>query len=305
MYNDIKLDNGLYHLSGKTFSEALESMDNSINYANTPLANTDAYERQLLRFNINTESDKLNKFYVTTESSVLLPEYIKRKFVEGFNESCISKLYACKSHSESSSYTGAQFNDSAAYGTTNESLSMAAATITEQTSAISLLKYGRCFNISYEALREQSIGVIGTFIKSSGHKLANSVVSNAITTLTEGISPITATSLTEDDVIKLLDAFTVFEANTLIVPPSLHGDILKMSVVNNKGIDVVVTSSAPAKKIIAINNKYALEMVTTPEEIIIEADKITNRQLDTLACAIRCGFRQLMPDFIKVLSITS
>ena len=46
MYNDIKLEKGLYNLSGKCFSEALEELDPSAGYIGTPLENLDAYERQ-------------------------------------------------------------------------------------------------------------------------------------------------------------------------------------------------------------------------------------------------------------------
>ncbi|MFR9195630.1 MAG: phage major capsid protein, partial [Ruminococcus sp.] len=50
MYKDLKLEKGMYHITGKSFSEVLESMDPSGGYAETPLAGLDAYERQLKRF---------------------------------------------------------------------------------------------------------------------------------------------------------------------------------------------------------------------------------------------------------------
>ena len=37
MYNDIKLEKGLYNLSGKSFTAALEELDPSSAYAGTPL----------------------------------------------------------------------------------------------------------------------------------------------------------------------------------------------------------------------------------------------------------------------------
>ena len=52
MYNDIKLEKGLYNLSGKSFTAALEELDPSSAYAGTPLEKLDAFERQLKRFNI-------------------------------------------------------------------------------------------------------------------------------------------------------------------------------------------------------------------------------------------------------------
>ena len=52
MYNDIKLEKGLYNLSGKSFAAALEELDPSAAYSGTPLEGLDAYERQLKRFGI-------------------------------------------------------------------------------------------------------------------------------------------------------------------------------------------------------------------------------------------------------------
>lgn len=52
MYNEIKLEKGLYNLSGKSFTAALEELDPTSAYAGTPLEKLDAFERQLKRFNI-------------------------------------------------------------------------------------------------------------------------------------------------------------------------------------------------------------------------------------------------------------
>ena len=52
MYNDIRLEKGLYNLSGKSFTAALEELDPSGDYCGTPLEKLDAYERQLKRFDI-------------------------------------------------------------------------------------------------------------------------------------------------------------------------------------------------------------------------------------------------------------
>ena len=48
MYNNIKIEKGLYNLSGKSFSQALETLDPSENYTDG-LAKLDAFERQLKR----------------------------------------------------------------------------------------------------------------------------------------------------------------------------------------------------------------------------------------------------------------
>ena len=49
MYQNLKLEKGLYHLTNKSFVQALEALDPSAQYADPPLAGLDAYERQLMR----------------------------------------------------------------------------------------------------------------------------------------------------------------------------------------------------------------------------------------------------------------
>ena len=51
-YESIKIDKSLYNLAGKTFTQALEALDPSAAYKNTELADLDAFQRQLKRFDI-------------------------------------------------------------------------------------------------------------------------------------------------------------------------------------------------------------------------------------------------------------
>ena len=75
-FNNIKLEKGLY-TSGKSFTQTLESMDPSVNYAGTDLEGLDAFQRQLKRFDIKVSgkgSDSIEKFFRTTDSAALFPE---------------------------------------------------------------------------------------------------------------------------------------------------------------------------------------------------------------------------------------
>ena len=55
MYNNIKLEKGLYSITGKTFTQALAELDPDANYENTELKGLDAFERQLKRFDIKVK----------------------------------------------------------------------------------------------------------------------------------------------------------------------------------------------------------------------------------------------------------
>ena len=97
MYNDIKLEKGLYNLSGKSFTAALEELDPTSAYCGTPLEKLDAFERQLKRFNIRvkgSDCDSVEKFFTSTESAVLFPEFVTRSIRKGFDDTILSSVCA-------------------------------------------------------------------------------------------------------------------------------------------------------------------------------------------------------------------
>ena len=97
MYNEVKLEKGMYHLANKSFLQALEEADPSAQYAQTGIAKLDAYERQLKRFDIRVNGafcDRVEKFFTTTESAVLFPEFVRRAVVQGMEEAVLSDMTA-------------------------------------------------------------------------------------------------------------------------------------------------------------------------------------------------------------------
>ena len=95
MYNDIKLEKGLYNLSGKSFTAALEELDPSSAYIGTELSSLDAFERQLKRFNIRVngaDCDRVEKFFASTETAVLFPEFVSRCIKKGH---CAYSYHRC------------------------------------------------------------------------------------------------------------------------------------------------------------------------------------------------------------------
>jgi hypothetical protein len=88
-YENLKLEKGMYKEAGMSFAQVLEKLDPSDNYRNTPLDGLDAYQRQLKRFDIKVKgagSDIVEKFFRTTESAVLFPEYVARSVRAGMEE---------------------------------------------------------------------------------------------------------------------------------------------------------------------------------------------------------------------------
>lgn len=94
-FEQVKLDKGMYHESGRSFSEVLEQCDPSEQYQGTSLTKLDAFQRQLKRFDIKVKgagSDVVSKFFSTWESAVLFPEYVARAVRQGMEESNLIPL---------------------------------------------------------------------------------------------------------------------------------------------------------------------------------------------------------------------
>ena len=88
-FENVRLEKGMYGRSGKSFTQTLEELDPSERYRGTALEGLDAFQRQLKRFDIHVkgaDSDPVEKFFHTTESSVLFPEFVSRVVRQGLEE---------------------------------------------------------------------------------------------------------------------------------------------------------------------------------------------------------------------------
>ena len=319
MYNDIRLEKGLYNLSGKSFTAALEELDPSSAYAGTPLEKLDAFERQLKRFNIRIngqDCDCVEKFFSTTETAVLFPEFVTRCIRKGFNETVLKSVCAAKTVCASSQYLGCVLSDSETYTTTAQAEQLPEATVREGTTATVLSKFGRLISASYEAIRQQRLDVFGVMLRSVGVRLAVSVVKEAVDVLIDDLTPITTSALTYDDLAALYGEFDCFDMTTVITSPELASKIAAMEQLKDCsanadgklmlpfGSELIKTSAVDSDTIIGIDRDFALEFITSTD-LVMETDKLIDRQLDQMTVSITCGFRRITPDAVKVLTVTA
>lgn len=319
MYNNVKLEKGLYNLSGKSFSQALESLDPSENYSGTPLENLDAFERQLKRFNIKvsgSDCDMVEKFFTTTESAVLFPEFVRRCIKKGFDDSVLNNIVAVSTKCESNIYSGCVISDTASYSTISQGNALPVASVTEPSASLSLNKYGRMITASYEALRQQKLDVFGVMLKSVGIKLANSVLGSAVTALKANITPSTVSALDYSALTSLYGSFDDFNMNCVMLSPSNTAVVLALAQMENAsadeqgrvklpfGAEIICTSEVDDTTVIGLDKDFALEIVTS-SDIVLETDKLISNQLDRIAVSINCGFRRITDDAVKTLKIGS
>ncbi len=90
-YQNISISKDFYK-TAEGFSKCLERLDPSEQYRGTELAGYDAFQRQLKRFDIKVsghDSDRLQKFFATSDSAALFPEYVSRAVKQGVDDNHI------------------------------------------------------------------------------------------------------------------------------------------------------------------------------------------------------------------------
>lgn len=320
MFNTIKLEKGLYNLTGKSFLQALEDADPSENYKDTSLAKLDAFERQLKRFDIKvsgSNADFVEKFFTTTESAVLFPEFVKRTIKQGIDESILSNIVAVSTKTDGNVVRGITISETTPYDTaTTQGDELPATTISEGSTSSTLNKIGRIISASYEVVRLQRLDVFAVALKAIGMKLGNAMTKDAITALISGAinTETDGDVIAYSDLANLYSKFADFDMTTLIASPTIVSQILKMEemkectsknwkeIILPFGASLLKSSQINDTTVIGLDKNYALELAANTD-LIIETDKLIDRQLDRISVSVKIGFKKIIPDAVKCLII--
>lgn len=339
-FENVKLEKGMYNQSGMSFTDVLEKADPSENYIGSALEGFDAYQRQLKRFDIKVKgagSDMVEKFFRTTESSVLFPEYVARSVRAGMEEgNVLSSIVASTTNFDGMDYRSiysAATDDDKTLRRVEEGTAIPTTEIRVQENLVKLHKRGRMLVASYEAIRFQRLDLFSVMLRQIGNHIMRMHLEDAIDVLVNGdgndnaakafsvgTSPISGTSgsLTYAALLDFWAQFEPYNMNTLIVPPAVMLKLLNLSVfqdaaaglnfqgtgelINPLGAKLISTSAAPAGSIVGIDNKYALEMVQVAD-VNVEYDRLIDRQLERAAITSIYGFAKLYPDASRILTI--
>lgn len=330
-FDNIKLDKGLY-TSGKSLTEALESIDPSENYIGTELEGLDAFQRQLKRFDIKVSgknSDPIEKFFRTTDSSVLFPEYISRSVAQGIeNSSILDSIIATTTKIDALDYRSVTTVNN--QKDTDPSLIAEGAFIPEtkivtKDKLVTLNKCGRLLSASYEAIRFQKLDLFAVALKQIGAGIARAQVSQAIDILINGDgNSNSAPELTiEDefiaytDLINLWNELAPYNLTTMIASPNLMPFILTLNEFKDsyKGIDFHATgkmitplgaelfrsTDMPEGVLIGFDKTCTLEKIEAVP-VTTEYDKLIDRQLERAAITTIAGFSKIYDDSCVKLS---
>ena len=339
-FDSIRLEKGMYRESGKSFAQVLESLDPSEHYVGTALEGTDAFQRQLKRFDIHARgaySDPVEKFFRTAESSVLFPEYIARAVKQGMEENdVLPKIVATTTTIDAMDYRSvfsAASEDDKKLMQVAEGASIPATEIRSKSNLVKLNKRGRMLVASYEAIRFQKLDLfavtlrqIGAYIQKMHLQDAVDVLvngdgnNNPAETLTIGTSPLSGTkgTLTYAQLVEFWSQFEPYTMNALLASGDAMVKMLKLTEFQNPltglnfqgtgklsapmGAELLCAACVPSGKLIGLDRRYALEMVQAGE-VSVEYDKLIDRQLERAAITSISGFGKIMPEAAKVLVI--
>ena len=321
MYNTVKLEKGLYSITCETFTQALQQLDPDENYAGTELAGLDAYERQLKRFDIKVSgvnSDRVEKFFASTESAVLFPEYVRRTIKQGMEEaSILPEVVAAVSYTDGIDFRGLTVTKNGTDTGVAQGGEVPASTVRLASSAKALTKFARKLSCSYESIRKQRLEAFGVILKSLGAQISRAVNKLAITELTSGVTPseISGTSLTYADLANFWASMSDNDMTTMVCTPALMAQILALDemkfcvsdfmssgkVKTPYGVTLVKSSAVDSTDIVGIDKTCAAEMVFGTD-VVVDFDKLITTQCDEISCSIMVGFSKLTDGAVKVLS---
>ncbi|MGN0441475.1 MAG: phage major capsid protein [Acutalibacteraceae bacterium] len=333
-YETIKIDKSMYGVGGRNLTQMLEQLDPSEQYKGTPLDGTDAFQRQLKRFDIKVRgknSDTVEKFFQTSSSAALFPEYIRRAVATGVEQSnVIGDIVAATTKIEGLDYRSIAsdpLDESHELKPVAEGAFIPETEIKIQSNLVKLLKRGRMLVSSYEALRFQRLDVFTVTLKQIGAYIGRMQVADAVDVLINGdgnnnpaevVNVASAGTLTYDDLLKFWGKFAPFELNTLLASTEVVQAILALpemqdsragldfhgtgKLVTPMGATLIHVPAISGKKIIGLDKNCAIEMVQSGD-IITDYDKLIDRQLERAAITCTTGFSKLFTGAAKVLSI--
>ncbi len=339
-YDNLRLEKGMYRQAGMSFTQVLESMDPSENYRGTALEGTDAFQRQLKRFGIRAKgagSSPVEKFFSTADSAVLFPEYIARTVRQGMEENDIlPQIVATTTVIDSMDYRSIYSvpdDEDKELQEVAEGASIPETSVKTKSSLISLTKRGRMLVASYEALRFQKLDLFGVMLRQIGAYIQKQLTADAVNVLISGdgnnnaavqysvgTDPITGTSGTLDyeQLVEFWGQFDPYTMNTMLCSNATMTKMLKIPELQNPltglnfqgtgkfetplGAHLNRTSAVADDVIIGLDKRFALELVRAGD-VLVEHDKLIDRQLERAAISTICGFGKICDGACAVLNV--
>ena len=333
-FDNLKLEKGMYQQAGRSFSQVLESQDPSEQYKGSALEGLDAFQRQLKRFDIKVKgsaSDAVEKFFRTSDSAVLFPEYVARSVRQGMEEGdLIPQLTAAVTQFDGMDYrsiTTEAGGIEKELHQVEEGAQIPSTTIRVRDSLVRLRKRGRMLVASYEAVRYQKLDLFSVALRQIGAHISRMHLDDAVSVLLQGdgnnnpaeISQTAAAeALSYDDLVGFWAKFDPYVLNTMLVSGPMMVKLLKLQEFQNPltglnfqgtgqlatpmGAALLRSGAVPDDMIIGLDRRFALELVQG-SDVTVEYDKLIDRQLERAAITTISGFAKLFSDASPALQL--
>ena len=327
-YDSLKLEKGMYNVN---FTKALEELDPSDNYEGTELAGLDAYERQLKRFDIKVNgrnSDIIEKFFQTSDSAVLFPEYIKRAVEQGMtNASVLPSIVATVTKVDTKDYRPiALATDVGSGSQVNEGSAIPETVISNQANLITMKKRGRVISSSYEAMRLSRLDLFSVTLRQIGAEIARMQLGDAVSVLISGdgnsnsasaTTPVSESGIAYADLLALWADLSPYELNTILANTTTMQAVLSLTemkdaaagldfqgtgkMITPLGANLVRADSMSNKVLVGFDKNCTLEMVQAGD-ILIDYDRLIDKQLERTTISSIVGFAKIFPGAVKKLT---
>jgi len=342
-FENITIEKGMYQTKGG-ISGALEKLDPSENYRGTALEGLDAFSRQLKRFDIKVKgrnSDCVEKFFQSSNSAALFPEYVSKAVMQGMERADIlPNLVATVTDIEGMDYrsiASVPSEDDKSFKLVGEDTKIPQTEVKTRENLVKLHKRGRMLVASYEALRFQRLDLFAVTLNQIGAYIARAQLKDAIDVLVNGdgnenpagtLNVATGGKVTYEDLLKLWTELAPYELNTILASTPEMQKILSLSQLqdSNAGFDFQVQNSnagldfqatgriftplgaslfhtpeLEGGKIIGLDKNCALEMVQVGG-VVTDYDKLIDRQFERAAVTCTAGFSKIFTEASKVMN---
>ncbi len=331
-YDSIKLEKGMYN-GGKTLTEVLEGLDPSENYKGTVLEGLDAFQRQLKRYDIKVGgaySDSVQKFFETSNSAALFPEYVSRAVRQGMeNADYLSDIIASKTVIDGMDYrsvVSSPTDDEKSLKPVAEGAVLPQTSVRTNENLVKLIKRGRMLVASYEAIKYQRLDLFTVTLRQIGAYIAREQLKDAVNVLISGdgnnnaaetVNVASSGTVTYDDLLNLWGKLTPYELNTMLAPTDVMKKLLALTemkdaqagltfqgtgkMITPMGAKLLHIPSMVSSKIIGLDKGCALEMVQSGG-ITMDSDKLIDRQLERASISCTAGFAKIFNGASKVLA---
>ena len=332
-FDNVRLEKGMYHEAGRSFTQVLEKLDPSEQYRGTPLEGLDAYQRQLKRFDIRVKgagSDLVDKFFASSQSAVLFPEYIARAVKAGLEEgNILPDITATETLIDGMEHRSITCvsEDGGRLAQVEEGAAIPQTTVRTRDDLVRLHKRGRMLVASYEAIRFQKLDLFSVTLRQIGAQIGRMHLEDAVDVILNGDGGGNAAqesavakpgALTYEDLVAFWNLFEPYQLNALLLGTDTMPKLLGLRqmrdaeagldfhgtgrLITPMGAKVLRCSAVPAGKIIGLDKNYALEMVKAGD-VMVEYDKLIDRQLERAAITTTSGFAKIFQDASRVLNV--